>query len=397
MKKYSLFFIVTLSFFIYGCSGSSPLEKGREAMAKGEYRRAAKYFGKAVSKNSSSAMLYYNLGAACSLSGNSRGAVKAFREALKFAPGDILSAEYLASELRKIGGESELSESHEILDAALGVAVSSGDKARILTSLALTESAVNRDDVAVAHLLLARNTDPGYAPALYNLAKICSKNSILYSRAYALMGEFISMPGVDPGYKALANKFLTEYASRDIAVKNKNTRTSDEVSNLMAKGVADYRSAYQSNNQTKKTEKYELALKSFAKAMELDPESYEVAYSYASALYSLKKYSVANLAFIKAGNLDNEKYEPFYWQVRIAYSAGDYARVTEIISGIIIPKWPDELQTYNLASSAYYHIGKYYEANLFGELYLSMLRQKNKTDEEFENWFKTLPKAGFQP
>lgn len=185
--------IAALAALFAGCGDKTPpVEEGERALANGDFKAAAKIFKAAVKAHPSSVPLHYNLGTAQSLAGDTAGAIASFREVLRFTPGDLDASEALAAELRKTGTSDALFESHELLEFVLPYREEPAARARLLNSLALTESALHRNDLALARFLAARDAAPGYAPTFYNLGHLCAHDLKIPAMAITWFDAFIA-------------------------------------------------------------------------------------------------------------------------------------------------------------------------------------------------------------
>ena len=104
-------------------------------------------------------------------------------------------------------------------------------------------------------------------------------------------------------------------------------------------------------------------------------------------------------AFSEAAALDPSSFDAAFWQARLAYAAGDYAKAIELFTCRVIPSWPDEPQGYLFASYAYAQEQRYYEAEVFGGLYVAKAaKAKPKIDTaDFKAWLDKLLKTKFKP
>ena len=137
----------------------------------------------------------------------------------------------------------------------------------------------------------------------------------------------------------------------------------------------------------------------FAKAAEADPLAFEARFNRANALLSANRLSEAATSFAEAAAIDPARFDAAFWQARLAYATGDYGKAIELLTGRVIPSWPDEPQSYLFASYAYAQQQRYYEAEVFGELYVAKAAKadpKAKT-ADFKAWLDKLPKTKFKP
>jgi tetratricopeptide (TPR) repeat protein len=386
--RHTIFLLVpaAIAAILSGCGGKPAAESGEEALAQGDYKAAAKFFRAAVKGNPSSVPLFYNLGTAQALAGDTAGAISSFREVLRFTPGDLDAFEVLAVELRKAGSAENLAESHELLDFVVGFRQTASEKARALNSLALTEKALRRNDLAVARLVAALTADPGYATACYNMADLCAKTLNLPVPAKKAIDAFLASAPEDAALAAKAVA-LRDSVAASIPVPYSHA-TGEEAKGFVRSGAEAY---------AKKD--YAKAEQMFAKAAEADPLAFEARFNRANALLSANRLSEAATSFAEAAAIDPARFDAAFWQARLAYATGDYGKAIELLTGRVIPSWPDEPQSYLFASYAYAQQQRYYEAEVFGELYVAKAAKadpKAKT-ADFKAWLDKLPKTKFKP
>lgn len=378
--------IAAMAAVFAGCGGRPPVESGEEALANGDYKSAARFFRAAVKDNPSSVPLFYNLGTAQALAGDTSGAIVSFRDVLRITPGDLDASEALAAELRKKGSAENLAESQELLDFVAGFRQTGAEKARALNSLALTEKALHRNDLAVARLVAALDADPGYAPARYNFADLCAKTLNLPAPAKAAIDAFLASGPEDAALAAKAAA-LRDSAAAAIPAPYSHA-TADEAKDYIRRGTEAYaKKDYSKSEQL------------FAQAAEADPLAFEARFKRASALLSANRLAEAGTAFAEAAALDPSSFDAAFWQARLAYAAGDYAKAIELFACRVIPSWPDEPQGYLFASYAYAQEQRYYEAEIFGGLYVAKAaKAKPKIGTaDFKSWLDKLPKTKFKP
>ena len=375
--------ITASAILLAGCGGGSPVEKGEAALRRGDYAEAARQFKRAASKEPSAVPLLYNLGMALSRAGDHAGAAKAFRDVLRFTPGDLDAAEYLAAELRQTGRAEDLVQSHENLEEiVLKYRQDPTARARALSSLALTENALRRTDLALAHILLARQAAPDYAPALFNFAWICQNPLRLGVPARRAMEEFLAMPGADPEQVERAGEFIAALPKPPPPA----AESSPAAKELVARGKAEF-----------DRKNFAVALDHFTRALDADPKAADAALDKAKALFNLNRAEEAAAAFAVAAELDATSFEPAYWQARIAYTAGDYDTALSLLTSRVIPFWPEKPDSYMIACYAFTQCKRYYEAHLYGELYVEAAKAAGQSPDDFSAWLSRLPPASFKP
>ncbi len=380
--------VLALSAFLAGCGdGKSAVTKGEEALAKGEFKTAAKYFKRAAAKNPNCMPLFYNLGAACALAGDTQGAISAFNEVLRFAPGDPDASEYLAAELAKTGRPEDVAKAHELLSELLSFDNTPEVKARLYTSLSRCDIALHREDLALGHLLQARMTAPAYAPALFNLAKLQGDVLKLYTQAAATMESFTALSGANPGKVTKAREYCEGIRTLAANAANAPHTDKDDALALINKGAAEYAK----NN-------YKIAEEFFGKALQADPHSYNAALYRAHALLAMNRTDEAAGLYAMAADLNPDAYDPAFMMVRCAYSAGNCEAAIRNLTQVVIPKWPGKPEAYEILSYAYGQTHRYYEARLFGELHVLASKASGKSADAFaKKWLSQLPVVKFAP
>ena len=151
---------------------------------------AAAYFERSQELNPRLYEPVFSLGALAFEQGDGRRARTLFRTASQLRPGDVRPLEYMAETYLR---EHAYADARRTLQSALE---RSPHAPRLLTRLGVVEHRAGQADEAGASFMQALEVDPGYLPALYNLAMV---------RA------------ADPGNREHALEYLTQYiqAERD--------------------------------------------------------------------------------------------------------------------------------------------------------------------------------------
>lgn len=368
-----------------GCGGGDSARKGEEALARGDFRSAARHFSDATRRNPSSVPLLYNLGAALALDGDTRGAIDSFRDVLRFSPGDINASEYLAAELAELGTQEALMEAHALLEFALQYRTEPDERARALNSLALVENAMHRTDLATARLVAAADAAPDYAPPHYNFAKICARDDRLAAAAMR-EADIAAKLSPDPAIRDAAAQ-ISSAASAKLPPPYAHT-TSQSAADLMKEAAA----AAARRDSDK-------AAGLYIKAANADPNSLEAAMGAANAMVAATRYSEATPFFDRAAALDPANFDIAITGARLDYSTGNFRRAIDRLVGSVIPSWPDNPQPFFLASYAFAQEQRYFEARVFGEIYIAKsLAQTPSADiSAFKGWIATLPDTKFKP
>lgn len=328
-----------------GCGrGGSDIAKAAADFNAGRYAAAARTLEKALRNGDATPTLHYNIGVAKAMDGDTAGAIRAFENAQTIDIGATDAAEYRAHLLIETG---DFEAAHEILDGLVTDNDEPSRQARVLSALAVCEHGLGRDDLAYLRLVRAISTAPSYAPAAQNLA--------------------------------------TLREGKGDNAKPAQHATNAEASGLIAKGSDSYARS-----------KWQLAIDAFEKALKADPESYQAATALAAAHFAARHYSDAADAYEVAAKLDPSKSDPFYWQAYIAYSLGNPVKATQMLCETVIPRWPDDLRSYELASYAWATQKRFYEARVFGEEHLRRAKAAGADASAFAKWFAAMPQTAFQ-
>ncbi len=362
MKKLfseSIAFLFTL-LVLTGCSGKTDIEKGYDAFKDGNYDKAAKHFQSAAEENPTAYHISYNEGVAHSLAGDRDEAIASFRSVLKFSPGDKYTTEYLAVELLKGNSRAEFVEAHELLSGLLQYELAAGDRARILSTLSKADLLINRKDLALGHLILARHIDSNYAPAVFNLAKLCGDSFNSYLYADQLMQIYFTLSKNDGTNFKVANNYF------EVVTRKKNAiqphYTSSKASDLIEKGRTELRKG-----------KYAMAIKRFDEAIKADPQSYEAYYEKGNALTASKRTSDAIIAYGKAYQNNPQKIEAVISQVNLLHGSADYEGTIDVMINQLLSKTDmPYVMAYIRLVYSYASLGRLYEAKLFGEIAYSV-------------------------
>lgn len=365
-----------------GCgNGEKAAEKGEAALRDGKYATAAKALDRAARKTPPTTHLYYNLGAAKALAGDDAGAIRAFENAESADLSNLDALEYRASLLAKGG---KLADAHELLDRAIDEATDSAAKVRILNALAVVEHGLHRDDLACVRLAHAIRLDPGYTPSYFNFAHVLEEAYQLHGEALKNIEKFIESANADDPRLAKAEEFRT--VVKAAAVPHPAHATTPAASKLLKQGADAYARS-----------RWTLAEETFAKALDADPQSYDAASYLAATRYAARHYDAAAEAYAKAAGLAPDQPDPVFMQGHIAYSLGNTAKATQILTGVAIPKWPDDPRSYEIAAYAWASQQRYYEARLYGAAYLALAKSAGTDASAFAKWFGTIPTLPFQP
>ena len=369
---------------VSGCgNGENAAEKGEAALREGKFAAAAKSLDVAARKTQPTSHFYYNLGSAKALAGDSAGAMRAFESAESMDSTNLDAIEFRA---KLLADDGDLAAAHELLDRIVDAASDTATRVRILNALAVVEHRLHRDDLACARLAQVIRMDPEYAPAYYNLAHFLEEAYQLHAAALANIVKFEQIAKPDNPARAKAEEFkaLVEAADKLAPLPPPHTST-PEAMKFIKQGADAYARS-----------KWTLAEESFGKALEADPESYEASSYLAATRYAARHYAAAADAYAKAAEIAPDKYDPIFTQALIAYShLKNYPRTVQLLTGVAIPRWPNNAESYKIAAYALYAEQRCYEARVYGAIYIEISKAAGEDVSDFEKWLATLPNKGF--
>ncbi len=368
---------------VSGCGNAeNAAERGEAALREGKYAAAAKSLDMAARKTQPTSHFYYNLGSAKALAGDSAGAIRAFETA---ATMDIANLDAIEFRAKLLADNGDLAAAHELLDRVVDEASDTAAHVRILNALAVVEHRLHRDDLACVRLAKVIRIDPEYAPAYYNFAHFLEEAYQLHAAALSNIVKFTETAKADSPVRAKAEEFkaLVEAADKLAPLPAPHT-TSPEATKLIKQGADAYARS-----------KWTLAEETFVKALDADPESYEAASYLAATRYAARHYDAAAEAYAKAAEIAPTQFDPVFMQGHIAYSLGNAARAIQILTGVAIPRWPDNPKSYEIAAYALATERSYYEARVYGAVYIELSKAAGLNISAFEKWFDSLPQIAF--
>ncbi len=368
---------------VSGCgNGENAAEKGEAALREGKYASAAKSLEAAARKTQPTSHFYYNLGTAKALAGDFDGAIRAFENASNM---DLANLDAIEFRAKLLADNGDLAAAHELLDRIVDEATNTATKVRILNAQAVVEHRLHRDDLACVRLAQVIRMDPEYAPAYYNFAHFLEEAYQLHGAALSNIAKFSEKAKADTPVREKAEEFkaLVEAADRQAPLPPPHTTTADAMK-LIRQGIDAYARS-----------KWTLAEETFVKALDADPESYEAASYLAATRYAARHYDAAAEAYAKAAEIAPAQFDPVFMQGHIAYSQGNAARAIQILTGIAIPRWPDNPKSYEIAAYALATERRYYEARVYGAVYIELSKAAGSNVSAFEKWFDSLPQIAF--
>jgi len=229
---------------------------------------------RATKRLTDSAPLYYHLGLAHLYQGDMEPALAAFNAVLELVP-DHSEATACLGQIAYLQNDQPKAQAY--FEKALATASGDEAKARLLTSLALTEMARNRNDLARLYLLRAQWHNRLYAPALYNLAS-------LYRDKFNLREEALDQFEL---YVRLAPKGdrHREKAENNIKRLRLNlARTQAEEAEGLRRDPAAAARLLQEGARLHAAKQYPKASKAFRDALAADPLTFSAAYGLAVRL-----------------------------------------------------------------------------------------------------------------
>lgn len=386
--KFKLYRFIVFSsavMLIAGCGNdSSDVAKGEAALKSENFKTAAEKLGGVAKNKHLTSSFCYNLGVAKAKSGDVDGAIKSFDNALALDKNNIEALEYKASVLRDTG---DFVTAHGLLEQAIEKTSVPLSKARLLNSLAVTEHALHRDDLACIRLNNAIRIAPKYAPSFYNLAKILGNSFQLHEEAINAVNLCNELLPSDDPMREKAAELALQLSNVMTPRKSDSThKTSSAASKYLKQGLDAHAKS-----------KWSLAEEMLKKAYDADPKSPEVISGLAATYYATARFSEAADAYAKAANILPRQFNPAFMQGRVAYSAGNHSRAIDILTRNVIPRWPIYRQSYEITAYAWTSMGRYYEAKVFGQQYIELSKIAGKDVSAFEKWFKTLPTTQFIP
>ena len=187
-----------------GCRRELPevsLRTGMDQVRQGDYRAAARRLDRAARLLPGNATAQANLGVACWKMGQNSRAATAFRRAADLNRKDPRSLEFLGQVFLQM---KRWDDARAAFDEA---AQRCSPDARLLTEMALAQFKSGKGDRGHALLKEAVQLDPGYPPALYNLAVYARDVQPNPGEAATLFQRYLKVADDDPHARA-ARQFL---------------------------------------------------------------------------------------------------------------------------------------------------------------------------------------------
>jgi len=368
---------------VCGCgsrSGLSSAKRGMEAFKEGRYEKAVEHLTYATSRITNSPELYYNLGVAHMELGNCSQAQAAFSEAIKLNP------EY--SDALACMGQLDLQKDNllpaaDALEKALACAPSADEKARILTTMGLVEARRKRYDLSRLYYLRAIKENRKHEPAYYNLATLYRDDYKLYEEALDNFELFarIAQPNNRYYEKAVSNiKRLKTNLERTRANEpDPLRRDSPKAAKLLQEGVTAY-----SMKQLAKS------IKCYKDALDADPVTFSAAYGLGKVYQQQGLRNEARNAFKRASEINPNHQDCYCQAADLSIQLRQYGEAVKTLDKAIA-RSPFNPASAKLMAQLRYAEGRYPEARLYGEFYLSLVSTREPGRAEYEKWIKILP------
>ncbi|MEI7898710.1 MAG: tetratricopeptide repeat protein [bacterium] len=383
MRTHILLFLTLSGLLAGGCgsnSGLSDLQQGMAAFNGKNYAAAIPCFNRAAKRITDSADLYYTLGLSHLYQGELDPAQAAFNAALELTPGH---SEALTCLGQIAYLQHDLSKAAACYGQALAVTSNNAGNARILTSLALSESDREHHDLARLYLLRAQKLDRLYAPALYNLAS-------LYRDKFNLREEALDNFEL---YLRIVDKSDKHYEKAVNNVKRLRLnleRTQTEELDGMRRDPAAAAKLMQEGVRLQLAKQVPKAIKAYRDALAKDPLTFNAALGLATVYKSQGQRAEAMEAFKQALAINPSHQDSYFEAAELALQLKRYAEAAKILDRAIA-RSPFNPANAELMARIRYAETRLPEARAYGEFYLSLLRPGDKNRAAYEKWVKSLP------
>ena len=382
-RTHMLLFLILCGLLAGGCgskSGLSDLQQGMAAFNGNNFAAAIPCFNRAAKRIPDSADLYYTLGLSYLYLGELDPAMSAFNAALELKPGHgeamtcLGQIAYLQNDLPKATAYYE---------QALTVAANDASKARILTSLALSESGREHHDLARLHLLRAQKCDHQYAPALYNLGS-------LYRDKFNLREEALDNFEM---YLRVAGKGDKHYEKAQNNVKRLRLnleRTQAEEMETVKRDPAAAAKLLQEGVRLQVAKQYAKSIKAYRDALAEDPLAFNAALGMATVYKAQGQRAEAMESFKRAADISPNHQDSYFEAAELALQLKRYAEAAKILDRAIA-RSPFNSANVELMARIRYGEARLPEARAYGEFYLSLMKPGDPNRVAYEKWVKSLP------
>lgn len=373
-----------LVFGMCGCgsrSGLSSAKRGMAAFKEGQFDKAVEDLTHATSRISNSPELYYNLGVAHMELGNIVQAQDAFAAALKLNP--QYSDAYAC--LGQIHLQKDnLQPAAEALGQALSFATTADAKARILTSMGLLEARRKRYDLARLNYLRALKENRKFDAAYYNLAS-------LYRDDYKLLEESLDNFEIFVRITDPKNTYYLKAKDNIKRLKNNLARTRAHEPEVIRRNSPKAAKLLQDGVTAYAQKQYSKAIKAYREALEADPLTFSAAYGLGKVYQQQNLKNDARNAFKRATEINPNNQDCYCEAAELSLQMKQAAEAVKILDKAIA-RSPFNPVSAKLMARARYDQGRFPEARLYGEFYLSLIPETEPGRKEYEKWVNILPK-----
>jgi tetratricopeptide (TPR) repeat protein len=367
-----------------GCgskSGLSSAKSGMTAFKEGQYEKAIADLTYATSRITNSPELYYNLGVAHLELGQIPQAQAAFSEALKLNPAYSDALACLGQiELQ----QNNLPAASDLLEKALSTSASPDAKARILTTMGLVEAGRKRYDLSRLYYLRAIKENRKHEPAYYNLATLYRDDYKFIEEALDNFELFVRITNPKNRYyekavnniKPLRNNLERISANEPEVVR----RDSPKAAKLLQDGVTAY-----------SVKQYSKAIRCYQEAMDADPLTFSAAYGLGKVYQQQGLWREARNAFKRATEINPNHQECYCAAAELSLQLRETGAAGKLLDKAIA-RSPFNPASAKLMARLRYSEGRYPEARLYGEFYLSLIPPTEPGRAAYEKWVASLPK-----
>ena len=377
-------FLCLMVLGICGCgsrSGLSSAKSGMEAFKEGRYEKAVEHLTYATSRISNSPELYYNLGVAHMELGNCAQAQAAFSEALKLNP-DYSDALACMGQLAL--QQDNLLPASELLEKALACAPSADVRARVLTTMGLVEARRKRYDISRLYYLLAIKENRKHESAYYNLATLYRDDYKLYDEALDNFELFVRISNQKNRYFEKASINIKRLKTNIERTRANEPDVIRRDSPKAAKFLQDGVTAYAMKQHAK-------AIKCYKDALDADSLTFSAAYGLGMVYQQQGLKNEARNAFKRASEINPNNQDCYCQAADLSLQLRQYGEAIKTLDKAIA-RSPFNPVSAKLMARLRYAEGRYSEARLYGEFYLSMIPAKEPGRADYEKWVKILPK-----
>lgn len=384
MVRTTYWVLCVIALVICGCgshSGPSAAKRGNEAFKEGRFDKAVEELTYATSRIANSPELYYNLGVSHMELGNCLQAQDAFLAALNLNP-DYSDA--LACLGQLYFQQDNLPKAAESLEKALSLSTTADAKARILNAMGMVETRRKHEGLARLHFLRALKENRKSEFAYYNLATLYRDDYRFHEEALDNFEIFVRIADQKSNYylKAKDNiKRLRNNIERTRAIApDEVKRDAPKASKLLQEGVTAY-----------SAKQYPKAIKAYKEALEADPLTFSAAYGLGMVYQQQGSKNEARNAFKRASLINPDNQDCYYRAASLSIQLNQLAEATKILDKAIA-RSPFNPTSAKLMTTIKYMEGRYPEARLYGEFYLSVVPVTEAGRKEYEKWVRMLPK-----